>query len=116
MSPAVFKPHFVSNYQGASDYRWAGLRGRITWRGLNREHQAFYRSPDDPRLLGTVVNGSEPVSAEILAFFQRKQDELFEIMQDADRFYLTSLTTAKWYPHLGWVRCEPTANDSPALS
>lgn len=77
--------------------------------GLNREQQAFYRSPDDPQLLGTVVNGIEPVSAEVLAFFQRKQDELFDLMQDADLFYLDSLTTAKWYSHLGWIRCEPTA-------
>jgi hypothetical protein len=105
MQAATFKPEFISNYQGVSDYRIRGMPGRVSWRGLNKEHQAFYRSPDDPQLLGTVVHGTEPVSAEVLAFFQRKQDELFDLMQDADLFYLDSLTTAKWYPHLGWIRC-----------
>jgi hypothetical protein len=109
MPAAAFQPEFISNYQGVSDYRIRGLPGRVSWRALNREHQAFYRSPDDPQLLGTVVNGAEPVSAEVLAYFQRKQEELFDLMQDADLFFLDSLTTAKWYPHLGWIRCEPTA-------
>lgn len=109
MQAAAIKPEFISNYQGISDYRLRGLPGRVSWRALNKEHQAFYRSPDDPQLLGTVVNGAEPVSAEVLAIFQRKQDDLFEQISDADLFYLDSLTTAKWYPHLGWIRCEPTA-------
>jgi hypothetical protein len=109
MQTAAFKPEFISNYQGVSDYRVAGLPGRVSWRGLNKEHHAFYRSPDDPQLLGTVINGTKPVSPEVLAIFQRKQDELFDLMPDADLFYLDSLTTAKWYPHLGWIRCEPTA-------
>ena len=107
MQAAAFKPEFISNYQGVSDYRITGLPGRVSWRGLNKEHQAFYRSPDDPQLLGTVINGTEPVSAEVLAIFQRKQDDLFDQVCDADLFYLESLTTAKWYPQLGWVRCEP---------
>jgi hypothetical protein len=53
MKTAAFKPEFISNYQGVSDYRVAGLPGRVSWRGLNKEHHAFYRSPDDPRLVGT---------------------------------------------------------------
>ena len=40
---------------------------------------------------------------------QTAQDELFDLMPDADLFYLDSLTTAKWYPHLGWIRCELAA-------
>lgn len=109
MHAAAFKPEFISNYQGVSDYRVRGLAGRVSWRALNKENQAFYRSPDDPQLLGTVVNGAKAVSAEVLAIFQRKQDDLFEQISDADLFFLHSLTTAKWYPHLGWIRCEPTA-------
>ena len=69
MQTAAFKPKFISNYQGVSDDRVTGLPGRVSWRGLNKKHHAFYRSPDDPRLLGTVLNGTEPVSAEVLAIF-----------------------------------------------
>lgn len=109
MSAATSQPEFISNYQGVSDYRVAGLPGRVSWRPLNAPCQAFYCSSDDPQLLGTVVNGTDPVSDAILGFFQRKQDQLWEQVYDAERFYLKSLTTAKWYPRLGWIRCEPAA-------
>lgn len=115
MQVTATKPEFISNYQGVSDYRVKGLPGRVSWRPLNKEHQAFYRSPDDPQLLGTVINGIAPVSMEILAVFQRMQDDLFDQISDADLFYLNSLTTAKWYPHLGWIRCDPTATPLVAL-
>lgn len=97
---------FLSSYRGVSHYRVQGVAGRVSVHHLNAADQSFY-GDDDMLLVGTVIEGIKPVSDEILAIFQAKQDELCAIPEKkVASMYVRRLTTAKWYPALGWVRCD----------
>lgn len=96
---------FIANYWGISYYEVQGVTGRVLLRALNQESQAFY-GKEDPQLIGTVVNDLDPVSEEVLALFQARQDNLLKCALDGEKLYVRKLTTAKWYPYLGFVRCE----------
>lgn len=108
-SKPVRPMNFLSSYRGVSHYRLQGVTGRVSVHHLNADGQSFY-GDDDMLLVGTVIEGIEPVSEEILAVFQAKQDELCAITDaKVASLYARKLTTAKWYPALGWVRCEASA-------
>lgn len=101
--------NFLSSYRGVAHYRVQGVTGRVSVHHLNADGQSFY-GDDDMLLVGTVIEGIRPVPDEILGVFQAKQDELRAITDaKVAGLYARKLTTAKWYPALGWIRCEAGA-------
>lgn len=98
---------FLSSYRGVAQYRVQGVTGRVSVHHLNADNQSFY-GDDDMLLAGTVIEGIGPVSDEVLAVFQAKQEGFCAIAEEkVASMYVRRLTTAKWYAALGWVRCEP---------
>ncbi len=104
------KIEFISSFRGCSEYRVPGLPNRASVRYLTANEQALLEHAD-PQLVGTVVSGSQPVSLEVIDNFQRWLDGLASSLPELRDRYVKRLTTAKWYPELGWVRCEPELID-----
>ena len=100
------KIEFLSNFRGCSEYRVPGLPNRVSVRYLTANEQALLERADH-QLVGTVVSGSQPVSLEVIENFQCWLDGLASSLPELRDRYVARLTTAKWYPALGWVRCEP---------
>lgn len=104
------KVQFISSFRGCSDYRVSGQQVRCSVRYLAAEKQALLE-PVDPQLVGIVVSGSQPVDQEVIDDFQGWLDELVSSLPELRDHYVRQLTTAKWYPDLGWIRCEPESVD-----
>ncbi len=96
--------HFVSDYQGCSDYRLPGLPGRVSLHYLSAQH---CYPQTEPQLVGTVVNGPNPVPEDLLQAFRDHMKSYAELLPEVKARWVFGLVTAKWYPALGWVRCEP---------
>lgn len=97
----------ISDYQGCSDYRVTGLEGCVSVRYLKEQKQAWYNPNYDPQLLGSVVNGLHPVSDDVLNVFQASMEQDVRALPELGLSWVPRLVTAKWYPTLGWIRCEP---------
>jgi hypothetical protein len=104
------KIEFISSFRGTSEYRVPGLPGRCSVRYLTADEQSLLEHAD-PQLVGTVVSGGDPVSLEVIQNFQSWLDGLVSSLPELRDRYVKQLTTAKWYPQLGWVRCEPELVD-----
>lgn len=98
----MVKTQFISSYRGESDYHVDGLAGRVSVRACSAKSQAFY-GDYDPQLLGTVVNRLNPVPDAVLDHFN---GWVGQIRCDNPHLFVPHLVTAKWYPSLGWIRCE----------
>lgn len=99
---------WLSTYQGESHYRVEGLPGRVEVRPLMPRAQGRYPvGAFDPALAGTVTNGCKPVPDDVLEHFRQEILKYQDLPQDIRASYRMDLTTAKWYPGIGWVRCEP---------
>lgn len=100
----MIRTQFISNYQGESDYRVDGMPYRVHVRACTAQSQAFYSPALDPQLIGTVTTLGDVVPDDVLEHFNLKQIDLHA---EHPTLFVPALVKAKWYPHLGWVRCEP---------